>query len=222
MSPLFRLCLLPPLLFASPARAQTDGQLWANVLAQGSISGDLLFWVDTSARFGDDATQLGQTLFRGAIGARVSKDLSLHAGYVHVRTTPRNGALTVEHRGWQQALYPIIRGDRAQLIGRTRLEQRWLEGRDGMSLRARQLFRLNVPLGDPSAPRFIAWHEAFLTLTDTSWSPDTGFDQHRSFVGLALPMGPHALEVGAFAQRFPQPEPDRVNRALNITLVANF
>lgn len=209
-------------LLSGAAHAQTDGQLWANFLAQGRISGDLIFWVDTSARFGNDATQLGQTLFRGAIGARVSPDLSLHTGYVHVRTTPSRGPQVVEHRGWQQALYPIIKGDRAQLMGRTRLEQRWLEGQGGMSLRARQLFRLSVPLGEASAPRFLAWHEAFLTLTDTSWSPDTGFDQHRSFVGLALPIGPHALEVGAFAQRFPQPEPDRVNRALNVTLVANF
>jgi hypothetical protein len=210
------------LLSSGPAHAQTDGQLWANFLAQGRISGDLIFWVDTSARFSNDATQLGQTLARGGIGARVSKNLSLHAGYAHVRTTPARGTRTVEHRGWQQALYPIIRGDRAQLVGRTRLEQRWLEGQGGMSLRARQLFRLSAPLGEASAPRFLAWHESFLTLTDTSWSPDTGFDQHRSFVGLALPIGPHALEVGAFAQRFPQPEPDRVNRALNVTLVANF
>ncbi len=216
------LCLLALLLAPLPARASTDGQLWLNMLAQGSISGDLIFWFDASGRFSDDASRLGQTLFRGAIGTRVSPNLSLVAGYVHVRTTPRTGAGTVEHRGWQQALYPIIRGERAQLIGRTRLEQRWLDGGDGMSLRARQLFRLNVPLGEASAPRFIAWHEAFLTLSDTGWSPDTGFDQHRSFVGLALPMGKHALEVGAFSQRFPQAEPDRVNRALNVTLVANF
>ncbi len=207
---------------AGPAQAQTDGQLWANVLVQGKITDDVLLWFDGSARFTDDANRLGQSLFRGALGTRVTKDLSVFAGYVHVRTTPRGGGSTVEHRPWQQASYPIFRGERAQLVGRTRLEQRFLEGEGGMSFRARQLFRLNVPLGEASAPRLVAWHEAFLTLSDTRWSPDTGFDQHRSFVGVALPMGPHAVEVGYFVQRFSQPEPDRVNRALNITLVANF
>lgn len=209
-------------LLAVPAAAETDGQVWANTLVQGKLTDDLLLWFDASARFTDDSTRLGQSLFRGALGTRVTRDLSLFAGYVHVRTTPRNGASTVEHRPWQQATYPIIRGERAQLVGRTRLEQRWLEGQGGMSLRARQLVRLNVPLGTAEAPRFVAWHEAFLTLTEADWSPDTGFDQHRSFVGLALPMGPHAIEVGAFSQRFPRAGDDRVNRALNITLVANF
>jgi hypothetical protein len=210
------------LLLAMPAPAQTDGQAWTNMLAQGSISGDLVFWFDASARFTNDATRLGQSLVRGGLGARIDRNLTVHAGYAHIRTNPANGANTVEHRGWQQAVYPIIRSKRMQLMGRTRLEQRWLEGQDGMSLRARQLVRFIVPLGDPTQPRFLAWHEGFFTLADTGWSPDTGFDQHRSFVGVILPMGPHAVEVGAFSQRFPQPDPDRVNRALNITLVANF
>lgn len=207
---------------AGPARAETDGQVWANVLVQGKLTDNVLLWFDGSARFTDDANRLGQSLLRGALGTRVTKDLSVFAGYVYVQTTPRAGGSTIEHRPWQQASYPIIRGARAQLVGRTRLEQRFLEGRGGMSIRARQLVRLNMPLGEATAPRFVAWHEAFLTLSDAQWSPDTGFDQHRSFVGLALPMGQHALEVGAFVQRFPQPAPDRVNRALNITLVANF
>jgi hypothetical protein len=217
-----RAALIGLCLFAYPAHADSDGQVWANALVQAPLNDNLLLWFDTSARFTDDATRLGQTLFRGGLGTRLNGHLAVHAGYVHVRTTPASGPRTVEHRGWQQALYPIIRGKRAQLVGRTRLEQRWLEGRDGMSLRARQLVRLNVPLGGKTAPRAIVWHEAFLTLADTGWSPDEGFDQHRSFVGIAVPMGPHALEIGAFSQRFPQPEPDRVNRALNVTLVANF
>jgi hypothetical protein len=209
-------------LLALPARAQTDGQVWANMLVQGKITGDLLFHFDTSFRFGDDATRLEQSLVRGALGTRLGKGITVHAGYVHVRTNPANRPSTVEHRPWQQLAFPLVSGERTQLLSRTRLEQRWTEGEGGMSLRARQLLRLNVSLGDREDPRFVLWHEAFLTLTEADWSPDTGFDQHRSFIGLAFPMGPHALEVGAFQQRFPQPAPDRVNSALNVTLVANF
>jgi Protein of unknown function (DUF2490) len=150
-----RAALIGLCLFAYPAHADSDGQVWANALVQAPLNDNLLLWFDTSARFTDDATRLGQTLFRGGLGTRLNGHLAVHAGYVHVRTTPASGPRTVEHRGWQQALYPIIRGKRAQLVGRTRLEQRWLEGRDGMSLRARQLVRLNVPLGGKTAPRAI-------------------------------------------------------------------
>jgi hypothetical protein len=218
-----RLLLLALLqLPAAQALAEGDDQVWANVVAQGPISGDIVFLFDASVRFADNATTLRQSLVRGGIGKRLSRNLSVHAGYAHVRTTPPGGTSNVEHRGWQQAAYPILQGRRMRLTGRTRLEQRWLEDQGGMSLRIRQMVRFTVPLGDAAAPRFVAWHEGFLTLTDTGWSPDTGFDQQRSYVGITLPMGPHALEVGGFAQRFPQPDPDRVNRVLNITLVANF
>jgi hypothetical protein len=214
------LALLP---VASAAAEETDGQVWANALVQARISDDLLFWFDGSLRFFDGAGRLGQTLARVAVGTPVNRNLSVFAGYVFVETEPFEGVRTTEHRAWQQATYPIITGRRASVVGRTRLEQRFLEGRDGMGLRLRQQFRFNLPLGGPDLPTFVAWHEAFLTVKEADWGPETGFDQHRSFVGFGFPLAKGlSTEIGYFEQRLPQPEPDIRNRALNVTMVARF
>lgn len=212
-------CALAALGLAGPGRAVDDAQSWNALVMQGPVKGDVSVWFDGNFRFTDNATRLGQTLFRGALGWRASDDLTLWAGYAYIGTNPADAPLNVEHRAWQQATYPIIRGSRASLMGRTRLEQRWLEGAGGTGVRARQLVRFNLPLGGPKAPVAIAWHEAFLTLREANWGPDNGFDQHRSLVGLAFPLAKgRALEVGYFEQRLPQVQPDRVNAALNITL----
>lgn len=213
--------LLLALLTATPARAD-DSQLWTNLLVQGPVSGPLWLWFDASLRATDDADRLGQTLLRGGLGTRLAPGVTAVGGYAFIRTDPVDRPATTEHRPWQQLLYPIVTGRRAQIVGRTRLEQRFREDAGGMSLRVRQLMRANVPLGGPQAPRALAWWEGFVTLTEAGWSPEAGFDQHRGFVGLGLPIGRHAIEAGYFVQRFPQPEPDTVNRAFNLTLVVNL
>lgn len=208
------------LLAAAPVHAADDAQLWSALLVQGPVQGDLAIWFDGNFRFTDDATRLGQTLMRGALGWRVDRNLTLWGGYAHIATRPDGAASIVEHRAWQQATYPILRADRFTIVGRTRLEQRWVEGQGGTGVRARQLVRVQVPLGGPRAPTALVWHEAFLTLARADWGPDTGFDQHRTLIGLALPLARgRALEVGYFEQRLPQQQPDRVNAALNLTLV---
>lgn len=171
----------------------------------------------------DGADRLGQSLLRVALGTPVTRRLRVHAGYALVVTDPAGGPVSTEHRAWQQALYPILTGGRASLVGRTRFEQRLLEGGESTGLRFRQLLRFNLPLGGARSPSFIAWHEAFLTAKAADWGPETGFDQHRSLVGFALPVATgFALEAGCFEQRVPQPRPDIVNRAFNLTLVSRF
>ncbi len=208
-------------LAAAPAHAQ-DSQFWGNALVQGPVSDEVWLWFDASFRVTDDAGRLGQTLLRGALGTRLAPGVTAVAGYAYIRTEPAGRPGNTEHRPWQQILYPIVTGERAQIIGRTRLEQRFRADAGGMSLRVRQLMRANVPLGGAKAPRAIGWWEGFLTLSEAGWSPEAGFDQHRGFVGLGFPVGRHAVEAGYFVQRFPQPEPDTVNRAFNLTLVINL
>lgn len=216
-----RLLVPLALLTAAPARAD-DSQLWTNLLVQGPVSGPLWLWFDASLRATDDAERLGQTLLRGGLGTRLAPGVTAVGGYAFIRTEPAGRPGTTEHRPWQQLLYPIVSGRRAQIVGRTRLEQRFREDADGMSLRLRQLMRASVPIAGPNAPRALAWWEGFVTLAEAGWSPAAGFDQHRGFVGLGLPVGRHAIEAGYFVQRFPQPEPDTVNRAFHLTFVVNL
>lgn len=221
MSPV-ALLLVGALALASPARAENDGQIWVNYLMQGPIRGNLWLWFDTSARFTDGSERLGQSQVRGGLGARIAPGVTAVGGYAYIRTEPADRPALSEHRPWQQLIFPIVTGERAQIVGRTRLEQRFREDAEGMSLRLRQFVRASVSLGDRRAPRAIAWYEGFITLQEAGWGPATGFDQHRGFVGMGFPLGRHALEAGYFVQRLPQAEPDTVNRAFHLTLVVNL
>ncbi|WP_448582136.1 DUF2490 domain-containing protein [Thermaurantiacus sp.] len=213
--------LLALLAVALPARAD-DSQLWTSLLVQGPVSGGVWLWFDTSLRFTNDSDRLGQTLVRGALGTRLAPGVTAFGGYAFILTDPPARPALREHRPWQQLAYPIITGNRAQIVGRTRLEQRFREDAGGMSLRLRQLMRATVPLGGPQAPRALGWYEGFVTLSKAGWSPEPGFDQHRGFVGLGVPVGRNAIETGYFVQRFPQAQPDIVNRAFHLTLVVNL
>jgi hypothetical protein len=110
-----------------------DFQVWNNASMQGVLSGDLLFTADASLRYGEDATRLNQTVVRGGLGWRLSSRLTLWGGYALLRTRIPGADSLTEHRGWQQASYPILNHERIRLTGRTRLEQRRGNSRDGTS-----------------------------------------------------------------------------------------
>lgn len=208
------------LLAAGPVGAR-DFQLWNNASVQGSVSGELLFTADTSVRFTDDATRWSQTVVRGGLGWRASSRLTLWGGYAHVRARLPGDRTLVEHRIWQQASYPILGGPRARLHGRTRLEQRWLEGGDGTAWRFRQQLRLVVPLGGkPQAPGLVVAQEWFWHLEGGgSGVFREGADQGRTLIGLGVPLGPEVrIEPAWMRQRLEVLNPDRVNDVVQITL----
>jgi hypothetical protein len=195
-----------------------DGQLWVSMIVQGPVGNGWLAWGDSSFRWRDDAAALNQIIVRGAVGRKVTKDLSLWGGYAHSVIYPADGRPEVEYRGWQQASFPIFLGEHAKLTGRFRLEQRWFDGDSRFAWRARQLFRLDVPLGKGDmVPGIMVKYEGFYNIAASDLSQNVGIEQHRGLLGIAIPMAPRKnIEVTYFEQRFVQPEPDRVNRALNI------
>ncbi|KQN89795.1 hypothetical protein ASE95_16580 [Sphingomonas sp. Leaf231] len=206
---------------AQPALAEDDIQGWAAVTASGAVRGDLFVWLEGQARFTDDLGGGTQFLLRPAIGARIARDAHVVAGYAYVRTDPRGGTLTNEHRPWQQVQFaPVRLGSGAPLvISRTRLEQRMVEGRDGTGWRLRQMVRLQVPIGQPGGLQAVATTEGFFNLNNTRWGVRDGVDQWRTFVGIGFPVMPGArLEPGYLNQRVNRPGADRVNHILSATL----
>jgi hypothetical protein len=212
-------------LAASPALAEDDAQGWAAVTASGAVRGDLFVWLEGQARFTDDLGGGTQFLLRPAIGARIARDAHVVAGYAFVRTDPRGGAPTNEHRPWQQVQFaPLRLADGTPLvISRTRMEQRMVEGRDGTVWRLRQFVRVQVPLGRAGGLQAVATTEGFFNLNSTRWGVRDGVDQWRTFVGIGFPVLPNArLEPGYLNQRVVRPGDDRVNHVLSATLLVRL
>jgi len=216
------------LLSTQPAAAQgggrEDGQAWGTVLVQGSIKNDLLFWAEAQARFTDDASRLGQILIRPAIGVRLTKDVSAHLGYAYVRTDPETGAAIDEHRLWEQLIFPILRNRRGLFVwGRSRIEQRFFEGRADTGWRWRQFVRAQLPLRPGGRIAGVVFSEGFFAFNSTDFGARAGLDQWRNFIGVSLPVAKGvAIEPGYLNQTLFRSGQDRMNHIFNTTLSIRF
>lgn len=214
--PLMHLAASALLCVGGPVSAAQDWQTWTNVSAQGALDGNLLGLAEVSLRWVDDASRLGVSDTKVALGWRASESLQLYLGYGHIRATAL-GRTAVEHRPFQQASYTLVRGRHATLSGRTRFEQRFVEDLE-MALRLRQQMRFVVPLGGRHAPAFTTAGELFWTVKGAG---ETGeeFDQVRGSVALRFPVAP-ALTFDAGYQVQNRTTPQRRNDIL--LLAANW
>ncbi|WP_374343752.1 DUF2490 domain-containing protein [Phenylobacterium sp.] len=212
------------LLAGAPAAwaATEDDQAWMVVQATAPLSDRVSFSLDTQARFSDDASRLGQVIFRPSIGWKLDATRTASLGYASVKSTPQGRPATHEHRTWQQLSYRIAGdGKGPTLTGRTRLEQRWVEDRDGTGWRIRQQVRFTAPVQDKV--RAVVWTEPFIGFNETSWGQQDGLHVWRSFAGLAVPFSRTvSLEPGLLHQRTYRPGEDAVIQAAAVYLNLQF
>jgi hypothetical protein len=206
-------------LAAAPAQAQDDGQAWAQLLAQGSIKGDFIFWAEAQTRL-TDATRGAQIIYRPAIGIRLARDTTAHIGYAFIHSDPANGTATSEHRIWEQLSFPIVRNARGLYVwGRSRIEQRMFEGRRDTGWRLRQFVRAQMPLRRGGTLSGVIVVEGFYTANSTDWGARAGIDQLRTFAGLSIPVGKKVnLEPGYLNQTVFRRGPNRTNRIASINM----
>lgn len=207
-------------LLAAPASASEDGQIWTSFALSGPVAGDFAIWAETQVRFGDDASRLVQTVFRGGIGYQPRDNLSFYAGYVRA-TSYRVGAPDrEEERIWQQASYPIASLGRIQLAGRTRIEQRRDLTSEGWGWRLRQQVKATMSVRAGSRVRLAGSAEILWNANDTDWGVAAGLDQVRAFAGVNLPLAPAlTLEAGYLNQLQRRAAgPDQMNHIASFTL----
>jgi hypothetical protein len=210
-------------LFSNPASAATseDEQFWLNLTAMGSVKGKLVYFAEIQPRVGDGMSRVDQSLFRGALGWKLSPTMTLYQGYAHVVTPIEGGRDINEERSFQQLSWVLGKPWGGELSSRTRLEQRWRSNGDDMGWRVREMLRYEKPLRPGSdAVNALVYAEGFAALNDTDWGARSGFDQLRSFVGaeVGLP-GASTLEVGYLNQVINQRAGNtRVNHVASVTL----
>ena len=179
--------ILPAVLAASvvsaPALAD-DTQLWNAIALAGPVKDDsrLLLWFDGHARFRDDASDLGVTIIRPAVGWQITDNVAGWAGYARVVSRRENAPDLKEHRIWQQATFGMGTLFGGSLSGRTRLEQRLVNLGDDTGWRFRQFVRYSRPFENPDYSAII-WNELFVGFNDTDWGARSGYDQNRTFIG---------------------------------------
>lgn len=210
---------------AAPAcAAEEDTQLWTAATAmvdvpRGEGRPPLVVMADTQYRYFGNASRLGQNQLRASLGIRVNKTTVLSQGYVYTRTSPSPGVVTHEHRPFQQAMFRIVgNGKGPTVVGRTRLEERFLEGSGDIAVRARQMVRATAPLGGGFLA--IGTGELFVNFNSADWGPHAGFDQFRAFGGIGVPVARGLwIEAGYMNQYVARHRrTDRMNHNISLTL----
>ncbi|MBL8771936.1 MAG: DUF2490 domain-containing protein [Phenylobacterium sp.] len=207
---------------APAAAADEDVQAWTVLQASRPISERWVFNLDTQARFNEDAGRLGQFVLRPSIGWRLDGTRTLSLGYVYNRSSQLGRAPVHEHRIWQQLAFRIAGDGRGPtLTGRTRLEQRRVENREGAGWRLRQQLRFTAPLA--GEVRGVVTTEPFIGLNGTAWGQRDGLAAWRSFAGVSIPVSPTlAVEPGYLHQHTFRPGEDAVIHAASVTLTVQF
>lgn len=176
------LCLLaaPAPAFAQP---NPDTQAWFQAIALGQLSDTWRTHIEVQPRWFGDASELGLTMVRTAVGYQARPRVSLWVGHAWVPRTFGPG-VRHEQRIWQQATLTGPRPAGWATTGRIRLEQRWLEPWDGTSHRLRLLGRAQRPVHAGSPWSTFAYDELMVTLDDTDLGPQSGYDRNRFSAGI--------------------------------------
>ena len=187
-------------------------------LGSGDQPGPWRYGLQFQGRYFDRLDGAGQFVFRPGVAWRMNSKLTFWGGYAYYYTDVKNVGTRNENRLWQQINWNMLNWGRTSFKSRTRLEQRFIDERDGTGVWLRQQFRMDSPLESNDDIKLILGVEGFWHLRGTAWA-DTGYAQSRLFAGLGFDMGLTTVEMGYMYQhnqiKF---SPDLVNHLLIFSL----
>ena len=205
-------CIFPVLFLTSvlvPTRtlaADSDVGLWATGDYQREFDAKWLASIAIQARFNSDIETLERLLFRPSITYKLPANIGLSLGYdAHSIESPRD---IIEHRSWQQIAVKH-RVKQFTTFAHSRLEQRYFENIDAVSLRLRLNAGVDVPLHGGFTATLA--NEIFFTLNDAGVGPRDGFEQNRLFAGVKKRLSDHlGVRIGYQMQYIDRPANDDI------------
>ena len=167
----------------------------SGTLSTGDQPGPWRYGLQVQGRYFDRLDGVGQFIVRPGIAWRMNSKVTFWGGYAYYYTDVRNAGTRNEHRLWQQINWNMYYWGSTTLKSRTRLEQRFINERDGTGVHLRQQVRLDAPFKSNQDINLILGAEVFYNLRDTSWA-QSGYAQSRAFAGLGFDIGLRTIETG--------------------------
>jgi hypothetical protein len=183
------LSLFVALAFPAIARASEDEQLWTTASTTVKLSDHWRLSQEVVARFSDDRKGLYEIESNTLIGYKLSKAVTVWAGYTHDPQYAGGDFTVMEHRGRQQVTFDnIAKIGRATLSARMRMEERWREGVDGTAWRVRPYVKLVMPFAEGGKTALVLSHESFFDLNKTNFQRVQGEERMRNLIAITTPV----------------------------------
>jgi hypothetical protein len=180
--------LLAGMALAAPAPAADDSQLWAGGSVTAKLSDHWRASEEITARFSNRRNGLYEVESNTLVGYRISKVVTLWAGYTHDPQYSGGDFAVMEQRAREQVtLDNFATVGTGKLSARLRFEQRWREGIDGTGWRVRPFVKYALPVHKGGRTAFVVSAEPFIDLNSTAFQRTRGLDRIRTFVGISTP-----------------------------------
>ena len=214
MRPTFKLfTALAALAFPAVAHASEDEQLWTTASATVKLSDKWRFSQEVIARFSNDRDGLYEVEMNSLIGYKVSKAVTVWAGYTHDPNYTGGDFTVMEHRGRQQVTFDnIVKIGPGSLSARLRLEERWREGIDGTAWRLRPYVKYVLPFKEGGKTALVLSHESFIDLNTTNFQRVEGEERMRNLIAITTPIAKKVnAEIGYLHQHGFRPDAEDSN-----------
>ncbi|WP_420143871.1 DUF2490 domain-containing protein [Sphingobium sp.] len=225
MRPIHGLLLMAAMMLPATARASEDEQLWTTSSATVKLDDHWRLSQELVARFSDDRHGLYEIESNTLIGYKLSKAVTLWAGYTHDPQYAGGDFTVMEHRGRQQVTFDnIARIGPATLSARMRVEERWREGIDGTAWRLRPYVKLVMPFHEGGKTALILSHESFFDLNKTNFQRVQGEERMRNLIAVTTPLARNVnAEIGYLHQHGFRPGADDSNdHVASVALAFSF
>lgn len=207
------LSLIATLALPAAAHASEDEQLWTTASATVKLSDHWRLSQEIVARFSDDRKGLYEVESNTLVGYKLSKAVTVWAGYTHDPQYAGGDFTVMEHRGRQQVTFDnIAKIGRVSISARMRMEERWREGVDGTAWRLRPYVKLVMPFREGGKTALVLSHESFFDLNKTNFQRVQGEERMRNLIAITTPVAKNVnAEIGYLHQHGFRPDADDSN-----------
>ena len=190
--------ILAMLTFGNSSWADTvDSRTWFGLFAKKPLSEEITSWQEVQFRYDLNQGQMQQTLVRFGLLKKLNESHEAGVLMAFVQT-----GLVKEYRPTFQHLYSHSHDELFFLNLRSRLELRDIENNDANSVRYR--FMINTRKKISTNLSAVIWEEAFLNLTNETWTGSRTFERNRFFLGARIDQSYGRWEVGYLNQYIPR------------------
>ena len=175
---------------ASLAQTSNDLQNWSLITLNKKLDDKWGLYLEAQNRLGQNFTGQRRLLIRPALVYKLDSHTALWLGYAWTPSFT-DGDLNNESRIWQQIAHNRHLTEKLEAFSYLRLEERFIEGADSMSLRQRMLLGLKYPIFNSKSWKWIAFDEIFINYYSVDNGPAAGLDQNRIFLGVEKTFNSH-------------------------------
>lgn len=211
------LCFLALPVFA---RVENDFQQWSLMTVNKNLNDKWGLYFELQNRLGQQATHENLLFIRPAVRYKLNRYSSIWQGYAWVPNFSGDKLLN-ENRLWQQIDFHN-KINNYDFFAWMRLEERFIEGTDSVSIRDRFRVGLKHPLFNLKTWKWVAFDELWINFNDVENGPSIGIDENWVFAGLEKTFNDNVSASLGYMLNYLNRDTDQLQHAIRLHLNINL